>query len=98
MSEDRLHSARIRAMHAQELVDNEMLTEAFQKLEMSYIEAWKSTGVHDEKGREKLFLAVNVIGKLKEHLKSVIADGKLADAQLKKMIDDQERRRLFGFN
>lgn len=71
-----------RALHAESLMQNDIMQEAFSLLEAEYIKAWQSTRFDDQIGREKLFLAVNVIGKVKHHLQTVIADGKLAEAQI----------------
>jgi hypothetical protein len=46
-------------------------------------------------GREKLFLAINIVGKVRDHLASIVANGKLAQAELKKLAQVAERRRRF---
>ncbi len=96
MSEDRLLEARNRASRANSLVNDELLAEGFANLEAAYVSAWRATGPDQEKAREKLYIAVNVIGKLKQHLETVIANGTLAEAELKTLIEDQERRKRFG--
>lgn len=82
MSDDRLQAAITRGARAQELVRNELLAEAFAKLEADYVTAWKSWAAADSDGRERLWLAVNVLGKVRDHLNTVIADGRLAQRQL----------------
>jgi len=47
-------------------------------------------------GREKLFLAINIVGKVRDHLNAVIANGKLAQAELKELAQVAERRKRFG--
>jgi hypothetical protein len=95
-SEDKLLESRTRAAHAKALLDDELLAGGFAALEARYIEAWRLTAPHDERAREKLYIAVNVIGKLKEHLGSIIANGKIADAELETLIQDKERKKRFG--
>jgi len=68
-----------RSMQARAILDNELIMEAFNTLERSYIEAWQSTRIEDQLGREKLFVAVNVLGKVKQHLQNVVASGKVAE-------------------
>lgn len=85
-----------RAARAKALVDDALLAEAFNTLEAAYIAAWRATPPLDTQAREKLFLAVNVIGKVKEHLQSVIANGKLADAEMQRMTADEARKKRFG--
>lgn len=96
MSDDKLLEQRNRAARAEVLVNDELLTEGFASLEAAYIEAWKLTRPEDERSREKLYLAVNVIGKIRQHLQSAITDGKLADSELKELVEQQERKKRFG--
>jgi hypothetical protein len=94
--EAKLDQAAARAVRAQELLDNEQLSEAFGALEESYISAWRATTIDDVAGREKLFLAINIVGKVRNHLAGVVANGKLAQAELKELAQLAERRRRFG--
>jgi hypothetical protein len=83
-------------MRAQTLVDDELLSEAFNALEASYTSAWRRTVIDDLAGREKLFLAINIVGKVRGHLASVIANGKLAQAELNALAQTAERSKRFG--
>ncbi len=94
--ESRLDQATARAVRAQELLDNELLTETFRTLEENYTSAWRATTIDDVAGREKLFLAINIVGKVRDHLASVVANGKLARAELKELAQAAERRKRFG--
>ena len=95
MTEDREVTAN-RGRRAQELLDHDLLKDAFKALEDSYVEAWRTTSATDTLGREKLFLAINVVGKVRDHLASVAANGKLAAAEIQTMIAEQERKKRFG--
>lgn len=94
--ESALERATARAVRAEALLDDELLSEAFDALEKSYIAAWRATTVDDAAGREKLFLAINIVGKVRAHLASVVANGKLARAELKALAETAERRKRFG--
>jgi hypothetical protein len=94
--ENELEQAVAKAGRAQELLDNELLDEAFTSLEKNYIAAWRATIIDDAPAREKLFLAINIVGKVRGHLTSVVANGKLAQAELKEIAQTAERRRRFG--
>lgn len=94
--ESTLERAAARAIRAEALLDDELLNGAFDTLEKSYIAAWRATTVDDAAGREKLFLAVNIVGKVRDHLASVVANGKLARAELKELAETAERRKRFG--
>jgi len=85
-----------KARRARELLENDILKEAFEILEKAYIETWRGTHVDAEHAREKLFLAVNIIGKVRHHLELVIANGSIAEADLKKIQQDFERKKLLG--
>ena len=98
MSDDRLLEARNRAARADALRRDEVLTEGFDALESAYIQAWRLTHPHDHQAREKLYIAVNVIGKLKDHLHAVITNGKIADAELQDLIAQQERSQGIKIN
>jgi hypothetical protein len=95
MAEDREVTAN-RGRRAQELLDHDLLKDAFKALEDGYVEAWRTTAATDTVGREKLFLAINVVGKVRDHLAKVAADGKLAAKEIQIMIAEEERKKLFG--
>lgn len=91
-----LNETAARGVRAEGLLDNELLAGAFTALEASYISAWRATAIDDSAGREKLFLAINIVGKVRDHLASIVANGKLAQAELKELAQTAERRRRFG--
>jgi hypothetical protein len=72
--ENRLDQAAAKAVRAQDLLDNELLTEAFTTLEQNYVVAWRTTTIEDVSGREKLFLAINIVGKVRDHLTATVAN------------------------
>jgi hypothetical protein len=96
MDETKLGEASAKAVRAQNLLDNELLSEAFKGLEDSYTAAWRATKIEDAGAREKLFLAINIVGKVREHLIAIVTNGKLAQAELKELAQVAERRRRFG--
>jgi hypothetical protein len=85
-----------RGAKAQELLNNEMLTEAFEILEQNYISAWRATHVNDQTSREKLFLAINVVGKVKQHLETAVSNGSMSAKDLKDLAEESERKKRFG--
>lgn len=94
--ESQLAEAGARALRAQELLDNDLLNEAFRTLEDSYASAWRTSGIDDAQGREKLFLAINIVGKVRHHLNAAVANGRLAQAELAELARTAERRKRFG--
>jgi hypothetical protein len=80
--DDKLATAISKGKRAELLLRDELLTGAFDTLEASYVKGWKETDPRDEQAREQLWHAVQVIGKVKQHLSTVMSNGKLAQSDL----------------
>lgn len=80
-----------RGAHAERLMKDELLSEAFDSLEAEYLKAWKVTRYNDTDGRERLWQAIQVVGKVRTHLTSVANDGKLAQRELDDIAKRQQR-------
>lgn len=89
----KLHRDISRGARAKALAEDDILKEAFATLEASYLAAWRNSHVNATTDREKLFLAVNIIGKVKENLQAVIANGKVAEADLKMLTEREAHRK-----
>lgn len=85
-----------RGAQAKALLDSDLLKGAFVALETAYIERWRATHIDDDKGREKLFIAVNVVGKVRDHLAAIVSNGKFAAKQLDDLAKEAERKKLLG--
>lgn len=85
-----------RGARAKALLEDELLTEAFASLESAYIDRWRLTHIDDDKGREKLFIAVNVVGKVRDHLSAIVSNGSMAAKQLDDLAKQAERKKLLG--
>lgn len=96
MNEIKLQKDAARAVRAKQLLENELLTDAFTGLEAAYIERWRTTHIDDDAGRERLFIAVNVIGKVKEHLEHAISNGNVAAVELSNLAQEAERKTHFA--
>lgn len=94
--EYKVRQAAARGVRAKELAEDELLKEALDGLERSYTEWWSNTKPEDEKAREKCYLAVNVVRKVRAHLAQVMANGRLAEAELRQLSEDAERKKIFG--
>ena len=57
--------------------------EAFDLLKREYIAAWETTPLRDTEGRERLWQAEQIVGKVENHLISVMANGRVAERDLK---------------
>ena len=65
-------------------------------MERDYSAALFGTKPQDQIAREKLYLAVNVVRKVRDHIARVISDGKLAEKQLQEIATEAERKRRLG--
>jgi hypothetical protein len=94
MSEEgKLAVAMARAARAQALIEDELLQEAFVALEERYVEEWRLSQFRDTDARERLWQAVNVLRKVKDHLGRILADGRLAQREIDALA---QRRKRFG--
>ena len=76
---------------ALEILDNEAFTAAFVDIEREILEQWKQSPARDQEGREKLWLMLSLLSKLKTTLETSITTGKLAKLELKHQRSIAER-------
>ena len=88
-----LNKAIEQASRADALLRNELLTGALRELEDTYIAAWRSTLARDADARERLWQAVQVVGKVRDHLAHVVSGGRVAQAQLDELTAKAEREK-----
>ena len=79
---DKTREIIAKGKRAEELLEEPLIVEAFEEIERAYIDGWKSSKARDAEGREQLFLAINILNNVREHLKAAIRDGKLEKATL----------------
>lgn len=71
-----------RGMRAKALMDNELLKEAFDSLEALYIEKWRSSAPAATDQRERAWMALAALDSVRNDLRRVIDNGKIALAEL----------------
>ena len=76
--EERLH----RGTRAREVLENEEFAAAFDAIEQELTQAWKTSPQRDVDGRERLFLALTMLDKVKASITQTMETGKLAAAEL----------------
>jgi hypothetical protein len=76
--EQRLH----RGSRAKEVLENEEFSAAFDAIEEELTQAWKNSPQRDAEGREKLFLAMTMLSKVRQSLTTTMETGKLALLEL----------------
>ena len=82
---DKLQNAVALSREAKGLLENGLLNQTLDHLERAYLDAWRDTSPDQVRQREQLWMAVNVVGKFKEHLGIVVQNGKLAQAEIDAM-------------
>lgn len=92
IDEGKAREAAARGARAKALLEEPILKEAFEALEAAYTAGWRASQPRDVEGREKLFLAINIVGKVKDHLLTVLADGELAASDLRRLAEVNQRK------
>lgn len=94
--EDKLSKAASKAARAQSLLQNELLAEAYAKIEAELISAWINSPPRDNDGRERAWNAVQANRNHRRYLETVVNNGKMAAAELRLVAETTEHKRLFG--
>ena len=67
-----------RERRAQTLIDDELLTEAFDLLKEDLMNRWSNSGSTDLEARESIWLAMRLLDRIRSHLMSIIDTGHMA--------------------
>ena len=70
---------------AKQLLDDPLLKEAFEYLSEQYKQEIFNTSYDDHNQRQVLWMAYNMLDKIKGHLVSVMETGKLASSELENL-------------
>jgi hypothetical protein len=81
---------------AKECLENEAFIWAFEGIEQELTEAWRTSPARDAEGREKIYLSLQLLTKLKATITHSLETGKLADLELqhKKTLADRAKEIL----
>jgi ketosteroid isomerase-like protein len=71
-----------RGKAAELLLRNELLADAFEKLDLTYTAAWKATAPGQTQEREKLFALTTALQDVRGHIEQIAVTGELARRQL----------------
>ena len=67
---------------AREVLENEAFQAAFTDIENEVMQQWRNSPARDQEAREKLWLMMSLLGKLKVTLQTTMETGKLAKLDL----------------
>lgn len=73
-----------RGIRANEVLQNETYTEAYELLKQEILTKWQESPARDVEGREKLFLMMGLVDKIKSLMESTMIDGKVASKELER--------------
>lgn len=90
--EHALAVARSRGEHAKQLLADELLTEAFERVERVYMDAWKTSDALDIDRRERAWTAVGLLADVRNALITMVRDGDAATKKVKQLADYQSHR------
>lgn len=75
---------------AKEVLENEVFQQVWTDIEEELTQAWKTSPQRDEEGRQRLFVAITMLAKVKSAIEATMESGKLALADL----DYQQKKSL----
>ena len=64
---------------------------AFDTLKAAYHDAWEASALRDDEGRKALWQAVQIVGKVRSHLETIVANGRLAERQIAEIVARPKR-------
>ena len=84
-----------RGDRARELLAEPLLIEAFELLESEYTDAWKESPAADSAARDRLWLMLKLLHRVRGHLEIAVTDGKLKRRHLDAIEEPSLLRRMF---
>ena len=80
--EGRLRSEIDQGSKAADLIRNPVFLEAFNEMRTRYATQWADTPSNAENERERLYVAINVLEDIYDHIVGVMQTGAMADKEL----------------
>ena len=81
---DVLQFASRREEHAKRLMQDELLTEAFDILRKDLLDRWSASGSTEVEARESIWLAMRLLDRIHGHINSIVETG-----HMNKILDKQ---------
>jgi hypothetical protein len=78
-----------RGVHAEKLLKDSLLIEAFETVKQALTTKWESSPVRDKEAREYLYLMIKATNDARGYLEQAVRDGKVT-------VHSKEQRRLFS--
>lgn len=93
MDTTKLEMEQARAVHAERVLSDPLIAEAFEALERAHIDRWKHET--DAEKRERVWLSYQLLGKFKGYFQEMVATGKMAAQTLGDLEARKKRLGLF---
>ena len=68
----------LRLQRAQALVNDELLTEAFDTLRTELMDRWENSASTEVEARESIWLGLQLLARVRRHIHSIIETGEMA--------------------
>ncbi len=91
-----IEQRRHNGARAQEVLENEAFQQAFSDIENEIREKWANSPARDSEGREKLWMYLSMLKKVKAQLETTLETGKLATMELEHKKSMLERLKDWG--
>ena len=79
------------------MLNHELLKESFEKVAADITNAWATTSPADVVAREKLYLKLQVVQEVREHLRITAEYGKVAKSRMQKLAEVAGRVASYRF-
>lgn len=90
--ESKLLTQRNRGARAEALLDNDLLTEAFDKTEETLMALWRESAPDDTGGRERIYMGQRMLQNVKNHITQIVSTGRAAEKELIRMKKQSMRK------
>lgn len=92
--ENKLVQKMGRGARAKALLQNDLLQEAFEKLESAIDEGWKNSEADDERVRYNAYIMHRLLKNFKNHFTQIVTKGKHAEKKLLQIRDKSKLRKI----
>jgi hypothetical protein len=94
--ESKLRKQQERGDRAKRLLENELLVEAFEKIEADILDKWQNSAADEKEQRDNAYLMHRLLQNLKAQIKQIVITGDGATKELLRLNDPSKIRRLIN--
>lgn len=93
MDENQLIRESERGKRAKRILEDELWLDAWATLENALVSGWKTSPARDAEGREALWMALQMAGRVRASLESHMRTGQMAEMQLERNLNGKQAKR-----